>query len=165
MCQSQYWSYYPQVGPRSTFIGFTITDHSSPTAAPEREWKALLWGKHPSYMGLERNEGWLRAISEHIPIVATIDSDALESGEFADTLPEFVENRGLLEPSEYFELLRSSALLIGLSLSLSLARILSLRPSLSHSVCVCACVCVLCRQASASRSGATLRWTRSSRGR
>ena len=66
----QYWSYYPQVGPRSTFIGFTVTNHDFDFAAaatrppPERRWKALLWGKHPSYMGLERNKGWLQAISK-----------------------------------------------------------------------------------------------------
>ena len=115
----QYWSYYPQVGPRSTFIGFTVTNHdfgfaaAATKPAPERRWKALLWGKHPPYMGLERNKGWLQAISKHIDIVATIDSEALESGEFADTLPDFIENRGILQASEYFDLLRSSALLIG----------------------------------------------------
>jgi hypothetical protein len=116
----QYWSYYPKVGPRSTFIGFTTTDHDFGTAAaaaatpaPERKWRALLWGKSPTYMGLERNTEWLQAISEHIDIVATIEKDALESGDFADTLPDFIENRGVLEASEYFDLLRSSALLIG----------------------------------------------------
>ncbi len=114
----QYWSYYPQVGPRSTFVGFTITDHdfgstAATNPAPQRTWKAVLWGKHPSYMGLERNKEWLRAISNEIDIVATIDSEALESGDFADTLPDFIDNRGILDPLEYFALLRSSALLIG----------------------------------------------------
>lgn len=111
----QYWGYYPQVGPRSTFIGFTITDQSgseSTVPAPKRTWKAVLWGKHPSYMGLERNAAWLRAISKHVDIVATIDTEALESAD-ADSLPDFVQNRGVLELSEYYDLLRSSALIIG----------------------------------------------------
>jgi hypothetical protein len=113
----QYWSYYPQIGPRSTFIGFTITDHklgsTTTTSAPQRTWKAVLWGKHPSYMGLKRNEGWLLAISNYIDIVATIDNKALNTGDFTGTLPDFIDNRGLLDPVEYFDLLRSSALLIG----------------------------------------------------
>ena len=64
-------------------------------------------------MGLERNVEWLRAISEHVHIVATVEKDALESGDFADTLPDFIENKGLLEASDYFALLKSSAILIG----------------------------------------------------
>eukprot|EP01043_Picozoa_sp_COSAG02_P014985 COSAG02_NODE_628_length_19343_cov_15.829297_1_plen_617_part_00 len=113
----QYWGYYPQVGPRSTFIGFTITNHkfgsTATSSAPQRKWKAVLWGKHPSYMGLTRNREWLHAISKYIDIVATIDREALESGDFAGTLPDFIDNRGILDPFEYFDLLRSSALLIG----------------------------------------------------
>lgn len=40
---------------------------------PERTWTALLWRKQSNYMGLRRNRDWLKAISEHVKIVATVD--------------------------------------------------------------------------------------------
>ena len=39
--------------------------------------------------------------------------NATESGDFEGALPDFIENKGLLEPNDYFDLLRSSAILIG----------------------------------------------------
>ena len=73
----------------------------------------MLWGKHPNYMELSHNTPWLKAISEHIPIVATVEQAALK-GEFETAMPTFIDNKGVLTKQEYVELLRSSALLIGI---------------------------------------------------
>jgi hypothetical protein len=122
----QYFAYYPDVAPGSSFAGFTVTE---PASVPlrEKKWQAVIWGKDPSYMGLHRQESswgwfwgshdggapttkWLEQLCEHIPVFATVQSDKLTK-DYA--WPSCVTNVGLLSTGEYQGLLAESALLVG----------------------------------------------------
>ena len=39
----------------------------------------MLWGKHPSYMKLIDMGPWLKIVSKHIDIVATVETDPLKA--------------------------------------------------------------------------------------
>ena len=118
-CLRADWSYYPSVAPGSTFIGFTVANSSvltlrSAVTTPTRKWQAVLWGKSPAYMQLQQNAPLLKAISEHIDILATVDiGTSTELEVWGPELAAIVENRGVLDTVAYVQLLQQSALLIG----------------------------------------------------
>lgn len=123
---SQFWGYYPDVAPGSTFIGLAISTLGNYTAATVQQEQptgncAVLWGKMDHYMMVTKNSGWLSQVSLRMKIFATIDERASHTHAAETTgkqyrleLPPFIENLGLLSNAEYGALLNRCDVLIGL---------------------------------------------------
>lgn len=112
----QFYGYYPDVAPGSTFIGFTVSSQASrrqqntllPGSAPKK-WQAVIWGKSASYLNLDYYDTWLKQISTQIPILSTLAGPDEELNN-----KSYITNLGILPKQQYWDLLHESALLIGL---------------------------------------------------
>jgi len=119
----RFLTFVPGYSSRNTFLGVAVLRPSdaaaSEAAPPRRKWQCVLWSKvHP---WLNEKNGFpayhhalLREYTKHCHVVATIDKKDTYGTEAAiqSCCPE-VEIRGVASPNEFLELLRSSAVYVG----------------------------------------------------
>ncbi|CAJ1368299.1 unnamed protein product, partial [Effrenium voratum] len=109
----------PGFSARNTFLGVAVAGGKDEAPLPDRQWQCVLWSKvHP---WLSEKNGFpayhsqlLREYSKHCKVIATIDSkDTYKTGDLIRSCCPDVEIRGVLSPQEFHDLLRGSAVYVG----------------------------------------------------